>query len=97
MRNILKKVGAIVLAGAIVLGSSDYAMAAAAATKQAYKANGNGYDVYTLTVTTGPSNKFVKIDTLGVNKRSYTSGNITVLKWKQELDYVLHRCLQHFR
>lgn len=79
MKKRLKMFGVMLLTGSIVLGSSQYALAGTQ-TKQKYQKNADGYIVYTMTVSTGPSNQYKKLNCYGFEKNDYTSGSITVTK-----------------
>lgn len=77
MKKRLKMFGVMLLTGSIVLGFSQFALAGTE-TKQKYEQKESGYVVHTMTVSTGPSNKFKKLPCYGVEKNNYTSGSITV-------------------
>ncbi len=79
MKKRLKMFGVMLLTGSIVLGSSQFALAGTE-TKQKYKKKGDGYIVYTMTVSTGPSKQYKKLNCFGFEKNDYTSGSITVTK-----------------
>ncbi len=77
MKKITKRIGVLLMSCSMVFGMAQPTFAGSQ-TKTIYKNNGTGYDVFTVTISTGPSNNYKRIATPGFEKKSYTTGTISV-------------------